>query len=196
MTVPSRDKDRYTMRPIRNFTRPRTCASLLRGSVIANARTSAIVTTARLRSAYEAAPGPHRGQQTSSRPGAPAPAGAQVAAETDQIRRSRIRTSVSRYVRLASSRWTSCRTDPSLTMSLAHYGGLDETHCLPARELGRFFHSPSTSVESPTGKGALPPIARRSGRPRLPNASTTTWLIRMLCGFSSTRKNSATYRGM
>jgi len=35
----------------------------------------------------------------------------QVAAEADQIRRSRIRTSVSRYVRLASSRWSSCRTD-------------------------------------------------------------------------------------
>jgi hypothetical protein len=35
----------------------------------------------------------------------------QVAAERDQIRRSRIRTSVSRCPRLASSRWTSCRTE-------------------------------------------------------------------------------------
>src|SRR5512132_534136 len=43
------------MRPIRNFTRPRTSASLLRGSVIANARTSSIVTTARRRSGYEPA---------------------------------------------------------------------------------------------------------------------------------------------
>ena len=34
----------------------------------------------------------------------------QVAADTDQISRSRIRTSVSRYSRLASSRWISCRT--------------------------------------------------------------------------------------
>jgi hypothetical protein len=43
------------MRPIRNFTRPRTSASLLRGSVIANARTSSIVTTAPRRSGYELA---------------------------------------------------------------------------------------------------------------------------------------------
>src|SRR5919199_965977 len=34
------------MRPIRNFKRPRTIASLLRGSVLAKARTSSIVTTA------------------------------------------------------------------------------------------------------------------------------------------------------
>src|SRR5436190_8710381 len=41
------------MRPIRNLTRPRTSASLLRGSVSANARTSSIVTTAPRRSGYE-----------------------------------------------------------------------------------------------------------------------------------------------
>ena len=43
------------MRPIRNFTRPRTSASLLRGRVIANVRTSSIVTTDRRRSGYEPA---------------------------------------------------------------------------------------------------------------------------------------------
>src|SRR5687767_1614222 len=42
---PSREKDRYTIRPIRNFTRPRTKASLLRGSALATARTSSTVTT-------------------------------------------------------------------------------------------------------------------------------------------------------
>src|SRR5262245_24336724 len=45
ITVPSRENARYTMRPIRNFTRPRTMASALRGSVLANARTSSILTT-------------------------------------------------------------------------------------------------------------------------------------------------------
>src|SRR5881275_2529580 len=44
ISVPSFENDRKTIRPIRNFTRPRTNASLLRGSVLANARTSSIVT--------------------------------------------------------------------------------------------------------------------------------------------------------
>src|SRR4029453_6109518 len=35
----------------------------------------------------------------------------QGAAEADQIRRSRIRTSLSWYPRFASSRWVSCRTE-------------------------------------------------------------------------------------
>src|SRR6266496_3123529 len=43
MTVPSFENDRNTIRPTRNFTRPRTNASLLRGSVAANARTSSTV---------------------------------------------------------------------------------------------------------------------------------------------------------
>src|SRR5438132_14379132 len=44
MTVPSFENERKTIRPTRNFTRPRTNASLLRGSVAANARTSSTVT--------------------------------------------------------------------------------------------------------------------------------------------------------
>src|SRR5215471_4201708 len=46
ITVPSREKDSQTMRPIRNFTLPCTNASLLRGSALANPRTSSIVTMA------------------------------------------------------------------------------------------------------------------------------------------------------
>src|SRR6266516_492668 len=44
ISVPSFENDRKTIRPTRNFTRPRTSASLLRGSVAANARTSSTVT--------------------------------------------------------------------------------------------------------------------------------------------------------
>src|SRR5207247_9529515 len=44
ISVPSFENDRKTIRPTRNFTRPRTNASLLRGSVAANARTSSTVT--------------------------------------------------------------------------------------------------------------------------------------------------------
>src|SRR5215831_8656160 len=47
ITVPSREKDSQTMRPIRNFTLPCTNASLLRGSALANSQTSSIVTMAR-----------------------------------------------------------------------------------------------------------------------------------------------------
>src|SRR6266536_1267912 len=44
ISVPSFENDRKTILPPRNFTRPRTNASLLRGSVAANARTSSTVT--------------------------------------------------------------------------------------------------------------------------------------------------------
>src|SRR6266566_6466553 len=44
ITVPSFENDRKTIRPTRNFIRPRTNASLLRDSVAANARTSSTVT--------------------------------------------------------------------------------------------------------------------------------------------------------
>src|SRR5690242_13984419 len=43
--VPSRESARYTIRPMRNFTWPRTSPSELRGSAEATARTSSIVTT-------------------------------------------------------------------------------------------------------------------------------------------------------
>jgi hypothetical protein len=99
------------MRPIRNFTRPRTSASVLGGSVIANARTSAIVTTVVCGQNTRR----HRARTAGNRPppevATPEPAGVQVRAETDQIRMSRIRTSVSPCVRLASSIWTSCRAE-------------------------------------------------------------------------------------
>src|SRR4029079_4820037 len=50
IVLPSREKDRETICPIRNLTRPRTRPSLLRGSFSATARTSSIVTiTVRLR---------------------------------------------------------------------------------------------------------------------------------------------------
>src|SRR3954447_24511496 len=50
MTSPSVENERKTIRPTLNFTRPRTNASLLRGSVAAKARTSSTVTgTGRLR---------------------------------------------------------------------------------------------------------------------------------------------------
>src|SRR5712691_8933850 len=44
ITVSSRENDTYTMRPTRNLTRPPTNPSVVRGSVIANRRTSSIVT--------------------------------------------------------------------------------------------------------------------------------------------------------
>src|SRR5512133_621146 len=44
ITVPSFEKARKTIRPTRNFTRPRTNASYARGSVAANSHTSSIVT--------------------------------------------------------------------------------------------------------------------------------------------------------
>src|SRR5919198_5089835 len=44
MVAPSFENARKTIRPTRNFTRPRTNASLLRGSVAANSRTSSTVT--------------------------------------------------------------------------------------------------------------------------------------------------------
>src|SRR5262249_26970088 len=46
ITVPSREKESQTMRPIRNFTRPCTNASLLRGNELANSHTCSIVTMA------------------------------------------------------------------------------------------------------------------------------------------------------
>src|SRR6185312_7187735 len=45
IVVPSRERARYTIRPMRNFTWPRTSPSELRGSAEATARTSSIVTT-------------------------------------------------------------------------------------------------------------------------------------------------------
>src|SRR4029079_9623313 len=44
ITVPSFEKARKTIRPTRNFTRPRPSASYARGSVAANSLTSSIVT--------------------------------------------------------------------------------------------------------------------------------------------------------
>jgi hypothetical protein len=44
ITVPSFENARKTILPTRNFTRPRTNASLLRGSVAANVRTWSTVT--------------------------------------------------------------------------------------------------------------------------------------------------------
>src|SRR4029453_7315304 len=45
MTVPPAENARETIRPLLNLTRPRASASVLRGSVLANARTSSTVTT-------------------------------------------------------------------------------------------------------------------------------------------------------
>src|SRR5437763_12403646 len=47
ITVPSFENERKTMRPTRNFTRPRTRTSYARGNVTANSRTSSIVTAMR-----------------------------------------------------------------------------------------------------------------------------------------------------
>src|SRR5213596_2207782 len=46
ITVSSFEKATYTILPTRNFTRPRTSASVVRGKVLANARTSSSVTIA------------------------------------------------------------------------------------------------------------------------------------------------------
>src|SRR5215216_714357 len=46
---PSREIARYTIRPIRNFTWPRTNPSVVRGSASATARISSVVTTALVR---------------------------------------------------------------------------------------------------------------------------------------------------
>jgi len=45
MTVSSRENARYTREPIRNLTRSRTNASVVRGKLIAAARTSSSITT-------------------------------------------------------------------------------------------------------------------------------------------------------
>src|SRR6266496_1505736 len=60
ISVPSFENDRKTIRPTRNFTRPRTNASLLRGSVAANARTSSTVTATT--PGYEPPPRPRDGR--------------------------------------------------------------------------------------------------------------------------------------
>src|SRR5919204_1318091 len=58
MTVPSFENDRKTIRPTRNLIRPRTNASVLRGNVAANARTSSTVTaTAPLQDVFARAAG-------------------------------------------------------------------------------------------------------------------------------------------